>query len=722
MNSKIFGIFRDKHYCFLILGFVSLLCLALPPIAQAQLATEEDPADDSTIVYPASYFSEFFPISANDMLNRIPGISLALRGNRGGRGLGSGAGEVLINGQRVTGKSNEGRTQLGRISADQVDYIEIIRGTSEELDVRGSGQVVNVVLLDTPSRSSTTLQLRSDYLQDGTVDPGGEFSYSGQNGNLNYLFSVEADPRYRAMESWEYSFAPDGSVIEERRESRRKDETGYQTSMNLGYNFSRSVAQFNAMYETNGDVPQTTERSILDTVNNSLALQFDDRNETRDAWEVGGDFEYDFTNAGTYRVLFIANDRDSLDTRTRYDRDGDELIPDLFTENGGRDRERILRTSYTFDVTRGQGLELGIEGAQTIRDNSLRLGTDTEGERSVDFSNLVPVAVDNANSTVEEIRYEPFANHNWQINPRMSLESSLVMEISTIEQSGDVSNKRDFEFFRPGFDYRFDITPSLQLRAGVRKDVEQLSFSDFSTSIDGGDEDQNTQAGNPNIRQEQSWRYELNLEMRLPNDLGVVNSQFWYRDVEDHIDRIDVSTGSEPDELESARGNIGDGKRYGLNLDLSTKLDGIGISNALLTTGVRLRDSEYTDPFLGIQRRQRGNGRWQANVGFRHDVTRYGLTYGFDYSNSSNGSTGRLAIDVDDIEEFIEAPRLNAYIEKIAFGNVTFRLESNNITDAEWCRKRTRFAGATALGVLEEFEDFCNGNGMELALQVRTTF
>ena len=723
MKIVLFGFFRDMQLCskFKALTGLGLLVLSAQVSAeQPQTLPREEVSDDSTIVYESTYFAEFYPVSANDMLNRIPGIGLALRGNRGGRGLGSGAGEVLINGQRTTGKSNEGRSQLSRIAADQVDYIEIIRGTSEELDVRGSGQIVNVVLLDMPSRSSTTVQVRSDLRQDGTMDPGGQFAYSGQTGDFNYLFNVEANPRYRASEAWEYSFAPDGAILEERRESRRKDETEFQTSANIGYQFGRSLIQLNGQYETIGDVPNNTERSIFDIPNNKTTFQFDERQESRDAWEIGGDFEYDFRGAGTYRALFIVNDRDSLNSRTRYDREDEELIPNLFTENGGRDRERILRTSYTFDVAQEQGLELGVEGAQTIRDNSLRLGLVDEGETSPLFSNLVPQEVNNANSTVEEIRYEPFANHNWQINSKMSLESSLVMEMSTIEQTGDVANKRDFSFFRPGFDYRFDITPSLQLRAGVRKDVEQLSFSDFSTIIDGGDEDQNTQAGNPDIRQEQSWRYELNLEMRLPNDLGVMNSQFWYRDVEDHIDRIDVSTG--PDDLESARGNIGDGKRYGLNLDLSTKLDPLGVRNALLTTGIRLRDSEYIDPFLGIKRRQRDNGRWQANIGFRHDLSAYGLTYGFNYSNSSNGSTGRQAIDVDDIEEFIEAPRLNAYVQKVAFENITFRLETNNITDAEWCRKRTRFVGATAQGVVEEFEDFCSGNGMDISFRVQTTF
>jgi hypothetical protein len=61
-------------------------------------------------------------------------------------------------------------------------------------------------------------------------------------------------------------------------------------------------------------------------------------------------------------------------------------------------------------------------------------------------------------------------------------------------------------------------------------------------------------------------------------------------------------------------------------------------------------------------------------------------------------------------------------VEKRAFGNLMFRLESSNMTDAQWCRKRTRFVGPTASGIMEEFEDYCNGGGMELALRVRTTF
>ena len=713
--------FRMKfHPTKSIKALVILSLLTAAPGVSAQLVQPEFPSDDSTVVYPASYFAEYFPVSADDMLNRIPGIGLALRGGNSGRGLGSGEGEVLINGQRITGKNNEGRDQLNRISADQVEYIEIIRGTSEVLDVRSGGQVVNVVLVDSPSRSSTSVELRTDRKQDGTLDPGGSVSLSGQSEGLNYLFSFEAEPNYRNSRAREFSYDGAGNLIETRKEETTRDRTEFAASMNLGYTMERSVIQFNALAEDRTRSPQDRFRTINDLINNTSLIQTEVSDSDRTNWEIGGDYEYTFDNGAKYRFLFIVNDREFGYDRVRSNLENMLEKPNLFLAGTGRDRERIARSSYTWDLDLAQAIELGIEGAQTIRDSSLRMGLDIPGTPSADFGNLVPVSVDNSFSTVEEFRYEPFAVHNWQINGRMAVESSLLYETSTIEQSGDVHRERDFDFIKPKIDYRYDITPSIQLRAGIEKDVDQLSFSDFSASTDSSDEDKNTQAGNPEIVQEQSWRYELNLEFRLPDDAGVVNSQFWYRDVEDHIDKVDVSPSSV--NLQSARGNIGDGYRYGLNLDVSAKLDRFSIQNALLTTGIRLRDSEFTDPFLRIKRRQRNNGRWSLNMGFRHDITSQQLTYGFNYGNNSNGSTGRKAYDIDDIEEQINQPYLSAYVEKVAFGNVTFRFESRNITENEFCRKRTRFKGRTVDGVVGEIEDYCNGNGMELALRVRTTF
>jgi outer membrane receptor for ferrienterochelin and colicins len=707
---------------------LSLLSLAIASASQAlaqdQIETSIEALEDSTIVYEASFFKQYSPVSVNDMIDRIPGISLALnrgggRGNR--RGLGAGANEILINGQRITGKENAGRAQLSRISANQVQYIEIIRGTSDELDVRGGGQVVNIVLLETPSRSSISAEVNMDRLQDGTVDPGAKLSYSGQTGAFNYLFHVETEPRYENRESFESSRDFSGALLETRRENREREQNEFETSFNLGYQFENSIVQFNGLYGDSAprtDLDRSIDGFAVGTVLPSLERETND--SERSNWEIGGDYEYRFSNGSKYRVLFIVNERESEFARDRYLVGATEEEKDLFLFSSGRDQERIVRTSYTWDLARNQGFEIGVERAQTIRDNGLRLGLPGTGETSPAHGGLVPVQIDNAFSSIEEIRYENFVAHNWQLNSRMALESSLIYEVSTITQSGDVTNERDFDFVRPKVDYRFDITESLQFRATIEKNVSQLSFSDFSSSSDNSDDNQNIQAGNPDITQEQSWNYSLNLEYRLPNNIGVLNSSVFYRDIEDYIDRVDVSTSA--DDLQSARGNIGDGKRYGLNLDASTRLGYLGVPDALLSIGFGLQDSEVRDPFLGVDRRMRHNNRWFGRANFRHDITAWGLSYGFSYFNSAQDGSSRTTVDIKDIERDLGDYGLSGFIEKKAFGGMTFRFAMQNANDSQRCRERVRFSGTTAAGIVEEIEDFCSSTGIKYALKIRHTF
>ncbi len=283
-----------------------------------------------------------------------------------------------------------------------------------------------------------------------------------------------------------------------------------------------------------------------------------------------------------------------------------------------------------------------------------------------------------------------------------------------------MANERDFDFVRLKLDYRFNITRSLQLRATIEKNVSQLGFSDFSASADNSDDDQDRQAGNPDIVQEQAWNYRLNLEYRLPRNVGVLNSEFYYRDLEDVIDRIDVSPG--PGDLQSARGNIGDGKRYGVNLDASTRLGYLGLPNALLSIGFSVQDSEVLDPFLGSKRRLRRNGRWFGRSNFRHDLTRYDLSYGFSHFASAGEGSGLAQFDIIDIERDSSEYGLNLFIEKKAFNGTSFRFDMQNANDQIRCRERVRFLGATVDGIVEEVEDSCYGSGIKYALKVRYKF
>ena len=171
--------------------FATLFLLLCIPAA---LFAQDNVGEETTIMYPASYFTEFNPVTVQDMLDRIPGVGSATGGSNqnsrgpgqgggnGGRGLGSGSGgsQVLINGKRTAGKNNQASGQMDRITADQVNYIEIIRGTSGELDVRGSGQIVNVVLFEDLSANSLSYEVNMDRYLDHNTQPGGSVSYSGQ--------------------------------------------------------------------------------------------------------------------------------------------------------------------------------------------------------------------------------------------------------------------------------------------------------------------------------------------------------------------------------------------------------------------------------------------------------------------------------------------------------------------------------------------------------------
>ena len=208
--------------------YYQLLVLILLSIISVKGYSQDNVGDDSTILYPFSYFTQFAPRTALDMLNRIPGMTMSgssRRGSsnsgrnsggsftnvsRGGRGLGAGNNgvQILINGKRTAGKNNDTQAQLRRIDADQVDYIEIIRGTSGELDVRGSTQIANIVLFNEVSNTTINYQASTDYYADHTYKPGGSISYAGQAGDLNMIVSASAVPGYRYTEMREKSILP----------------------------------------------------------------------------------------------------------------------------------------------------------------------------------------------------------------------------------------------------------------------------------------------------------------------------------------------------------------------------------------------------------------------------------------------------------------------------------------------------------------------------------
>jgi len=710
------------------LPMILTLSFALAPAAMAQDAS----GDDSTVIYPASYFVQWGPRTAQDMLDRIPGqASTGGPGGpgggsptAGGRGLGSGSGgtEILIDGKRTAGKNNQAGGLLRRIATDQVKEIQIIRGTSGELDVRGSSQVINVVLFEALASQSVSWDASAAMAQDGEFNPSGSVAVNGQRGEFNYLFTLRSNPRYSHNVTHERSILADFGRNDVISEHRINDRENNEISMNLGYNISpNSSARVNALYAVQ-DSPTSVSRitNNLRSTANALTTEKEDNPSDRDNWELGGDYELTLASGSRFKLLGIANQNNQNSTRERFKLNDDNVFENnLFLNNDRIIQERIVRGSYTMDVFSEQSIEFGVEGAQTILDSKLALGLlSSTGTPSAAVGGLVPQNVSNANSRVEELRYEPFLIHNWTISPKMSLESTLVYEASEISQTGDITRTRDFSFVKPKLDLRYDLTPMLQLRGTVERIINQLNFADFVASNDEQDNDRNLVSGNAGLRQQTQWRYTFRTEYRLPNDVGVMSAEAFYANHQDVIDRIDVSPSD--DNLQSANGNIGDGTEYGLNLNASIRMGMIGLPNLLVSPSFMVQDSQVTDPFLKVERRFQSYIRGQWRLTMRHDIPEWRFNWGLQNFDRVDG--GLFRYDVDDIEFEIGDPRYNLFAEYVDSRGLTHRLDIGNVSNNVRCRRRTRFVGRISDNILEEIEGQCTTTGVELSFKVTGNF
>lgn len=131
-----------RHYISLLLSGVAL---AIPAAVHAEDASspEVQASVKGQRQFRADFFVAYGPVTALDMVRRIPGFSI--EGSDGRRGFGDNAGNVLIDGDRPSTKSDDIFTSLSRIPASEVDHIALTEQAGADAETQGQGQVVNIV-------------------------------------------------------------------------------------------------------------------------------------------------------------------------------------------------------------------------------------------------------------------------------------------------------------------------------------------------------------------------------------------------------------------------------------------------------------------------------------------------------------------------------------------------------------------------------------------------
>lgn len=707
------GILKKNKIMHALLTGTAIITLSAVSSYAAQTTTTS--GDASIVTYDQDYFVQYAPVTLLDMLQRVPGAQEILNKNRqqrggrgqgaqnqGERGFGSGGDQILMDGKRLAGKSNNIDDTLGRISAENVEKIELIRGAAQGLDVQSQGLVINIVLKEGTSNSSTFWQVKSE--MKGTNDPGFEalVSHSGSMDKLDYTFSAARTSNNGFFTRTEEFFDADDVRTGNRLVDTEFHQRGWEFNTNLTYNFEDGgVLRLNGLYQTEKSNNNEDRIDRGDSPQDVLWA----RNEKENQWEVGGDYTKNFDGLGNFKFLFVVN-REKGDEFI--DRFQDANLADPFLETIEEEheikKEKILRASLTRSIFENQSLEFGGEAAINNFDKAF-----ASEEFDTDLDAFVPEAVDDVK--IKENRYEVFAHHTYNVTDTFVVQTSLTTEFSKIVADnffpdGSLLDTRDtsFTYFKPRLNVRYDLTPQDQLRATVEKKVSQLDFNNFVTNFDQRSEE--FRFGNTQLRPEQLWEFLLAYEHRLANDGGSIEFEGFYRDFTDKIERTDfteyVGLDLMPTDIETffglvgqpgfdaARayindegsdfidksGNIDGATSYGVNVKGSLRLGFVGLSDAVLSATYTYEKSNVLNPFTLMDQRFQRQSEHRWDINYRHDITDLGLAYGGRLNFESDAFTS----DINDYWPYSPQASLALFAEYNIFNGIKVRVDAKQLT------------------------------------------
>ena len=678
-----------------MMAAIAWLAVATPALAQvAEVSVNPEAAAAGTVIYDQTYFAEYDVQNAQDMLRLIPGVSSVLaslgRGSRE-RGFGSGGGDqVLLNGRRFPGKSNDTTRTLSRLRADRVERVELIRGSRPDIDVQSTGLIVNIVLREGATLTGGgTFELAARGNDEGAFGVDGLATYASSVGRLGYNLGIERSVWAMGGGSWTNRFRdevylyPDGAIQELRPQYSERDHTRWIFTGGLTYDLPGGArAQFNGFFET-ADTQEFSRTNLtrfdLQQVQIDNAIEEQTRtNGPNTTLELSGEFTAPLLG-GELTVLMLGNSRTqpTLDDRIRIR--AEEIREVSRSDSDVQRDEYIGRVQYSFPLSANLGMNIGGEAAQNTLRQELRPFFDLDDDGTVE-----PVVIPTADAHVEEIRGEGFAEARWNPTPAISASGSLNYEYSRLTTNSVFNAGRTLAFLKPRVDLRLTLGAAGVLRLLAERQVSQLDFGNFVPRYNLRDD--RIDAGNPGLLPEKIWNLEVGYEHRLPNDLGVLSGMVFYQDITDPIDAIPLWQGAV---LVSAQGNLDHATSYGAEVEASIRLAPLNLRDAVLTVTGEIQQSSVTDPFTGEQRRLDMDSIYEFTIDYRHDVRAINLSYGFDYRNRG---ASRIQSDLFSRDLFRLGHSLSAFAEMRLSDRFALRLEAQNVLGGNEYRERRIFA------------------------------
>lgn len=569
-----------------------LAAVAQPPVVDADPVDEAralaaapvtvpPAATGGATAYTPAEFTRFNPRTALDMLQNVPGFIIRQQDDR--RGLGQATANVILNGQRFSGKSNDVVTELNRISAGNVVRIEIVDGAT--LDIPGlSGQVANIVTISTGVSGTFAWRPEFRTRRLPALLTRGDASLNGKLGTTSYTVSFDNDSRYNGNAGPEIVTDATGVVVDRRAEILSIFQESPKLSGRL--NHAGGSTTWNLSASAKYDRTNLAERSLRSGPDQPDRDRFLTQRSRRPSYEIGGDYEFGAL-VGKLKLIGLR--------RAEHAKDVQELavaFADATFATGDRYRsvsdeaETIARGELRWK--RGSAdYQISVEGAlNTLNVANAFFARDVAGTYQA-------VPFPDATAKVAERRSEAILSYGRPLTRKLSVQASAGAEYSKLSQSGPAGLTRQFVRPKGQVSLAWKPVAATDVSLKLERAVEQLSFFDFvaSGNLSAG----TTNAGNANLVPPQSWNVDLQGSRNL-GPWGNVTTRAYVHSITDIVDVVPIgATGQAP-------GNLDRAILYGVQYTTTTNFDPLGWAGAKLDVDLILQRSRLTDPLTGQRR------------------------------------------------------------------------------------------------------------------------
>lgn len=616
----------------LLLGFPVLVPAADEAPTEQELATGIVPLiENGKRIYEVGQFARFSPQTAADVVAQIPGFSVTNVSND--RGLGEASQNVLINGQRITGKGNDANAVLRRIPVNTIRRLEIMDGAM--LDISGlSGHVLNVVTEQRGVQGNFAWRPRIRDEVPAHWYPG-EVNVSGKSSIGDFSLGLRWDGFRGGGWGTELETHPGSGVSYLRHYPASRFANDIPK---LSVTFNRKSGG-GSIWNFNGSVDHMDFRRNVTTLyqvpGQPATTEWNQGEDKKWHTEFGTDYEFALGSGRLKLIGFYTNrEGPSFNEQTT-------LVDGAAVPGGSRfsrdstEGERVLRGEYRWKALGGDWT-VSAETAYNFIDATGALDARDAGGA------YQPVALVGASSRVEEKRGESILSFSRPLKDGLSLQLSGGYEYSQLRQDGSAGQTRSFWRPKGAASLAWNPASQWEMNLKLQRKVGQLNFFDFLASVDVINN--NANGSNPELVPPQSWVLQLETIRNLGSH-GKIRLNMEAEDVSDLVTQLPISATAE------APGNLAKARRFQLTLDTSLLLDDIGIPGGKLDTFLTWRSTRMRDPLFGTYRQWNGN-RSYWNVDFRQDVPNTRWAWGLFTEMQSRNDFYRL-----DYEEHFRGTR-----------------------------------------------------------------